>query len=78
MSAYQKLRLWVLLLTFHKKKTNFCDFSVKNWTERGTVELLKMVICEFFSIRILFSTLIDASLRWPQNRTNQVPPYYLC
>ena len=35
--------------------------------DRGTPENGDMQV---FSIRILFSTLIDASLKWAQNRTN--------
>ena len=35
--------------------------------DRGTPENGNMQV---FSIRILFSTLIDASLKWAQNRTN--------
>ena len=43
------------------EKNDFCHFSVKKWTGRGTVELLKMGYVTFF-YQNPFYTLIDAFL----------------
>ena len=51
------------------EKNDFCHFSVKKWTGRGTVELLKMGYVTFF-YQNPFYTLIDASLKWAQHQIN--------
>ena len=69
MNVYTKIAFMGAVVKIHMKKMIFAIFQWKmdQKEDRGSPENGDMQV---FSIRILFSTLVDASLKWAQNRTN--------